>query len=208
MQGRSTSNLDILNLALAFLGVDEVTDFDVTNSKGADKVKRFYNLVIDQIQRGYIWKELLTRTELVAVVDKPRFYDIPDSCLRPMGTRIDLTGLPQTTTFYDSTLGLRYDVEGQEIEVNYETDEAVELFHIRREDDPTKWSSELEEAIALGMATRACFLVTDNTNLLAQLQQDLHALTLPKARELQSKYAKNYSTLLPRGFSNLQARLS
>jgi hypothetical protein len=40
MQGRSTTLLDILNIALGMLGVDPVTDYDTTNSTAADKAKR------------------------------------------------------------------------------------------------------------------------------------------------------------------------
>ena len=54
---------------------------------------------------------------------------------------------------------------------------------------------------------RACFLITDNQALLDQLRGDLLQLTLPKARELQSKYARNYNRYLPSGFSNLRTRI-
>jgi hypothetical protein len=207
MQGRSTSLHDILNIALAFLGVDEVDDYDITDSTAADKAKRFMLLSIDKMQRDYIWKELLTTVELVPVFETPRFYQIPTDCLRPMGASIDLATYTPTTT-YAALHNLRFDVIGQELETNYETDSPVNMFYVRRDDNPTKWSSELEECVALCVAMRACFLVTDNPNLLGQLQTDLLALTLPKARELQSKYARNYSTYLPSGFSNLQARLA
>jgi len=206
MQGRSTSLLDILNLALGLLGCEPVDDYDDTGSKSADKVKRFIPMSIDKMQRDYIWKELLTTGILISVLDKPRYYEIPSDCLRPMGAKIDLSG-EEVQTWIGSTISMKYEVIGQELMINYESDEPVDLFYVRREDDPTKWSSELEECICICIAMRACFLVTDNQNLLQQLQQDLLALTLPKARELQSKYAKNYSKHLPSGFSNLQARL-
>jgi len=207
VQGRSTTLLDILNLSLGFLGVDEVADYDITNSTAADKCKRFMLLSIDKMQRDYIWKELLKTDTLVPVVDKPRFYEIPADCLRPMGAQIDTENY--TPTWAGASISLLYNVVGQELELNYEYDgTAVDLFYVRRDDDPTKWSSELEESIALCVAMRACFLVTDNQNLMQQLTGDLLSLTLPKARELQSKYAKNYAKLLPSGFSNLQARLS
>ena len=206
MQGRSTSLLDILNLSLGFLGVDEVADYDITNSTAADKCKRFMLLAIDKIQRDYIWKELLTTETLVAVVDEPLNYTIPSDCLRPMGAKLPLPSTPET--WIGASVDLKYDVVGQDLVLNYETTDDVEMFFVRRDDDPTKWSSELEESIALCVAMRACFLVTDNQNLMQQLTGDLLSLTLPKARELQSKYAKNYAKLLPSGFSNLQARLS
>jgi len=206
MQGRSTSLLDILNLSLGFLGVDEVTDYDTPNSTAADKCKRFMLLAIDKIQRDYIWKELLTTETLVAVVDEPLNYTIPSDCLRPMGAKLPLPSTPET--WIGASVDLKYDVVGQDLVLNYETTDDVEMFFVRRDDDPTKWSSELEESIALCVAMRACFLVTDNQNLMQQLTGDLLSLTLPKARELQSKYAKNYAKLLPSGFSNLQARLS
>jgi hypothetical protein len=169
-------------------------------------VKRFIPMSIDKMQRNYTWKELLTDATLSPVVDKPRHYSLPADCLRPLGARLDLSG-EETQTWIGSTVDLKYEIIGQEIVVNYESDEPLDLHYVRRDDDPTKWSSELEECICLCIAMRACFLVTDNQNLLQQLQQDLLALTLPKSRELQSKYASSSSKHLPSGFSNLRARI-
>lgn len=205
MQGRSTTLLDILNLSLGFLGVDPVTDYDNTGSTAADKCKRFMLLAIDKMQRDYIWKELLTTEVLDVVVDEPFNYSIPTYCLRPIGAKLPTPTVPET--WIGASVTLQYDVIGQDLVLNYETTDDVELFFVRRDDDPTKWSSELEECVALCVAMRACFLVTDNPNLLQQLTGDLLSLTLPKARELQSKYAKSYPTYLPSGFSNLRARI-
>lgn len=204
MQGRSTSLLDVLNIALGMLGVDQVYDYNTTNSTAADKAKRFMLLSIDKMQRDYLWKELQTTQVLDKVIGDDYAYVIPYNCLRPMGAKIDM-GAP--VTWLGAQQQMQYEVEGQELKVTFNTDEPVELFFIRREDDPTKWSSELEECVALCVAMRACFLVTDNQALLDQLRGDLLQLTLPKARELQSKYARNYNRQLPSGFSNLRTRI-
>ena len=204
MQGRSTSLLDVLNIALGMLGVDQVYDYNTTNSTAADKAKRFMLLSIDKMQRDYLWKELQTTQVLDKVIGDDYAYVIPYNCLRPMGAKVDFG---QPTTWLGAQQQMQYDVEGQELKVTFNTDEPVELFFIRREDDPTKWSSELEECVALCVAMRACFLVTDNQALLDQLRGDLLQLTLPKARELQSKYARNYNRQLPSGFSNLRTRI-
>ena len=204
MQGRSTTLLDILNIALGMLGVDPVTDYDTTNSTAADKAKRFMLLSIDKMQRDYLWKELLTTRVVNKVTGNDYAYAIPDDCLRPMGAKVDFG---QPTTWLGAQQQMQYDVEGQELKVTFDTTEPVKLFFVRREDDPTKWSSELEECVALCIAMRSCFLVTDNQMLLDQLRGDLLQLTLPKARELQSKYARNYNRHLPSGFSNLRTRI-
>lgn len=204
MQGRSTSLLDVLNIALGMLGVDQVYDYNTTNSTAADKAKRFMLLSIDKMQRDYLWKELQTTQVLDKVIGDDYAYVIPYNCLRPMGAKVDFG---QPTTWLGAQQQMQYEVEGQELKVTFNTDEPVELFFIRREDDPTKWSSELEECVALCVAMRACFLVTDNQALLDQLRGDLLQLTLPKARELQSKYARNYNRQLPSGFSNLRTRI-
>ena len=204
MQGRSQTLLDILNIALGMLGVDPVTDYDNTNSTAADKAKRFMLLSIDKMQRDYIWKELLTTRTLVKVAGEDYNYTLPDDCLRPMGANF---GLGTPITWLGAQQQMHYDVEGQELKVTFNTDEPVELFFVRREDDPSKWSSELEECVAICIAMRACFLVTDNQMLLEQLRGDLLQLSLPKARELQSKYARNYNSHLPSGFSNLRTRI-
>ena len=161
---------------------------------------------IDKMQRDYIWKELLTTETLVGVVGHPFNYSIPTDCLRPMGAKMPVPDTPET--WIGASIELTYDVVGQDLVLSYETTEDLDLFFVRRDDDPTKWSSELEESVALCVAMRACFLVTDNQNLMQQLTGDLLSLTLPKARELQSRYSKNYAKLLPSGFSNLQARLA
>lgn len=186
------------------LGVDQVYDYNTTNSTAADKAKRFMLLSIDKMQRDYLWKELQTTQVLDKVIGDDYAYVIPYNCLRPMGAKVDFG---QPTTWLGAQQQMQYEVEGQELKVTFNTDEPVELFFIRREDDPTKWSSELEECVALCVAMRACFLVTDNQALLDQLRGDLLQLTLPKARELQSKYARNYNRQLPSGFSNLRTRI-
>ena len=67
MTGRSNDLLDVMNQALALLGADPDTSYDTPDTVAGVKLKPFLPRAIDEIQRGYFWKELLTQNPLTAV---------------------------------------------------------------------------------------------------------------------------------------------
>lgn len=203
MQGRSTSLLDVLNQSLALLGADADTSYDTPDTEAGLKMKPFIPRAIDEIQRAYFWQELLTQEVLVLIVDETNKYAIPDSCLRPIGIKLDAE-IEQQLPYLGKRL-LKYEVIGN---VVTSFAEEPELFFIRRDDDPTKWSSELDDCICLASAVNAGFSITDNAPLIQMRQTQLETLVLPKARQLQSKYKTNVAKMLPRGFSQLAVRMS
>ena len=202
MTGRSNDLLDVMNQALALLGADPDTSYDNPDTAGGVKLKPFLPRAIDEIQRGYFWKELLTQNPLTAVVGEEGRYDIPADCLRPIGIKLDPTVTQENPRY--AGLMLKYEIVGQEVRT-IATD--PELFYIRREDDPTKWSSELDDAVCLAAAVNSGFTITDNAPLVQMRQTQLEQLVLPRARLLQSKYATNLAKYVPRGFSQLNIRM-
>ena len=202
MTGRSTSLLDVLNHALALLGADPDISYDSPDTEAGRKMKPMLLRSIDEIQRGYFWKELLTQEALTLVSGETIHYSIPASALRPIGIKL----APDTVQAYSAlgALALAYEIIGQEV---ITIAEDPELFFIRREDDPTKWSSELDDSICLAAAVNSGFTITDNAELVKMRQTQLEQLVLPRARLLQSKYATNLAKYMPRGFSQLRTRI-
>lgn len=202
MQGRSDDLLDVLNLSLGLLGEIAVTSYDDPDTEAGKKAKRFIEFTIDEVQRDYIFQELIT-VDTLSSAGESYHYAIPDDCLRPMGIRLSSYGDPDLHPLLQAT-GSTYQVEGNEI---ITTSSNPELLYIKRNDDPTKWSSELEQLIVLKLAVNAGYLITDNTQLIQMLEAKYENLALPKAKQLQSKYKRKPAKYMPTGFENLLARL-
>lgn len=203
MSSISTDLKDVLNLSLGLLGEDAITDYDNPDSEAGIKMKRFMEFSINEVQRDYLWSELSTQIALVTSgVDYE--YNLPADCLRPLGIRLNATSAEALHPFF-TKLEQSYVLEGGKL-TTYASD--PELFYIRSEVDPTKWSSEMEHCITLKLAVNAGLLVADNGGLVQMYEQKYEAMSLPRAKMLQSRKKTNVTKFIPEGFDNLATRNS
>lgn len=82
----SANRTDIANRALQKLGAERITTMDDNNTR-ARAVKANYELLRDDLLRGYPWSFAMTRTTMEALSDAPAFgfdfaFQLPSDCLR------------------------------------------------------------------------------------------------------------------------------
>lgn len=190
---------DVLNLSLGLLGEDSITDYDTPDTEAAIKMKRYMDFSIVEVQRDYLWQELVTQSALLSS-DEEYEYVMPDDCLRPL----DVVGGDSLEIHpYFEDFNYKYELVGNVIKT-YASD--PELIYIKSELDPTQWSSEMEHCIALKLAINAGYLVTDNSAHIQRLEQKYEGLSLPKAKQLQSKKKTNATRFLKDNFINRRVR--
>lgn len=200
MKGRSITLLEIANKALGLLGEDPITTLDPPDTEAGIKLLTFFYDSIDEVQSSFYWHELTAQVligELDTANDLPM---LPDDCLRPLGV-LDggLEGLePTTLTKMLEQSSYRYKVEGNALITPF-TDGY--LHYIRRSDDPTEWTAELQRCVYHCAAVNAAQLITSDSNIGSNILQKYEALVQPRARNLQSKY-KNSGVKYPHRFTN------
>ena len=210
MQGRAATLTDVANEVLGLLGEDPITDIDAPDTKAGTKLKVHFYTSIDEVQGSFFWQELITIETIAADetdhYDNRKRYALPVNCLRPMGVRLrkeEGAELPPTTyTRLMEKSDELYDVEGNWL-LTYA--ESVDILYIAREDDPTKWTSELLNTIVHCAAVNSGQSITDDPQIVSNLLQKYEQLVKPRAKQLQSKYKTNDRDL-PRGFSYWKAR--
>ena len=202
MQGRALNLIDVLNLCLSKLGRDECQSWQPDigihpETFDGQRMSRILLKVIDDVQRSYFWQELIT-TETIAAESTDATglikYPLPVNCLRPLGARCP-TQPNVFTDFYDY-----YKVEGNYL-LSYNED--IEIAYIKREDDPSKWTSELLDCIEAKAAADACMMILDDKVFRRELIKEYNQLTIQSAKRLQAKYKTNYSKYLPSGFVSI-----
>ncbi len=211
MQGRSATLTDIANKVLHLLGEDSVTDISSPDTAAGKKLAVFLYDSIDEVQGSFYWHELIATEEITADAtdhfDGRKRYALPANCLRPLGVRdgAGVTDLPETTLTRMAHEGADfYDVEANWL-LTYGSE--VEILYIKREDDPTQWTAELQNCVIHAAAANSAQAITDDPNITRNALEKYERLVRPRARRLQSKYKTN-EAILPRGFRNLHVRMA
>jgi hypothetical protein len=210
MQGRATNITEVANEVLGLLGEDPVTDITVAlpDTKAGIKLKVHLYTSIDEVQRSFYWQELTTPETIAADAtdhyDGRKRYALPANCLRPIGVRFnDSEPLPETT--YSKLMEKSDDFYGVEGNFLITSAESVDILYIRREDNPTEWTSELQGCIVHAAAVNAGQSITGDPQIVSNVLQKYEQLVKPHAKRLQSIYKTN-DRELPRGFSYWKAR--
>ncbi len=205
--------MDVLNRALTLLGEKECTNWDSPSTGAGIKVKPWVLESIDEVISSFLWQEVMTSLDIEKEADlspdgRSRFV-LPSDCLRPLGYRYTGTeaGLPETAFTRMSGMGMDsndYEIEGNEL-LTY--GDEITLVYNRREDDPTKWTSELGRCIYHAAAINSGQSVTSDARIVANVLEKYERLVRPRARLLQSKYKKN-AQFLPQGFTYIRSHYS
>jgi len=210
MQSRASNITDVANKVLGLLGENPVTDITANppDTKAGIKLKVHLYDSIDEVQGSFYWQELITTETITADAtdhyDGRKRYALPADCLRPIGVRFQGgIDMPQTTyTRLTQESDEYYDVESNFLITSAES---VDVLYVRREDDPTLWTSELLNTVIHCSAVNAGQSITDDPQIVSNILQKYEQLVKPRSKLLQSKYKTNQRQL-PRGFSYYQAR--
>lgn len=83
----ASTSTDLVNIALAHIGAEDITDINSTTEKGAIQASRFYTETVKEVSRAHLWNCLIRRDTLRLYGRKPAFewayrYNLPSDFLR------------------------------------------------------------------------------------------------------------------------------
>lgn len=169
----------IFNLALSACGVRAAVSSPDTNSREAEICRTWYDLVRDHILRAAPWPGTRGYARLALLAERDfsqqwqatdpepiyRYaYSVPSDMLAPR----------YLTDYASFVLGL-YNNTTQAVMCN--SVDAI-LVYTLRQDDPNKWDTSLQMAIALGLGSFICQPLTGKSSRAAAMQKEADALIL------------------------------
>lgn len=165
----SLSKIDIINLALDYLGQASVSSIDPPTTELETTIERHYDPVRRACLREYLWNFAKKRIVLAVDVASPAFdftdqFTLPNGCLRVISIT-DSEGL------YDI---LDYDVEGRKLLIDANGQTSLRLRYIDDVEDVSLFDSLFVQYFALKLAVKLAYkqslkksLVTQLSNLIA-----------------------------------------
>jgi hypothetical protein len=155
----TVSETSIANSALIKIGEAPIASLD-DPSKAGRTCKRQYPLMRDQLLEDFNWKFAIARATLAPDATAPEFgylfkFLLPSDSLRFLG----LYSESAQPTSYTGTR-IPHQIEGRELLLNVDT---AEIFYIKRETNPTLFSSSFVEVLALVLAIDICYAMTGGT---------------------------------------------
>lgn len=170
------SKVDIINIALTFLGADNITSV-TENSENARRMNVIYVTVRDSLLRGHLWNFATLRASLASVDETPPWgytnvHQIPTASLR---------------VIHSSISSQDYRIEGRKI---YSDDSSMEIKYISRETDTQKYPEDFIEAFAMKLAARLAYAITSSRSL----AKDANDLFKDKLREAKAADAQENTT--------------
>lgn len=153
------SAVSICNKALILLGAEPISSL-TEDSKEARVMNRLYEQVRDELLFNHPWNFAIRRAELAQVDDEPEyefdaFFEIPDDCLRIVGTNLSSED--------------PWKVEGQYFYCNSST---VKIKYIARIDSPNEFSVGFGEALAYKLAHIASYSLAQSSALSDRLAKE------------------------------------
>lgn len=161
--------VDICNMALIRLGASRITSLE-DDSKQALLCKEYYQQTSDEVVEDFEWPEAITRADLAQLAETPEYgydyvYQLPTNplCLRVLDA---------------DDPDVDYRIEGRKL---YTDAEDIEIRYLARITDPTKYSSQLAEAIALRLASKLAFSLPNQGTMYQALMAE-YVVVLRHAR--------------------------
>lgn len=166
------SQVEICNLALGKLGSDSfITSID-DGTKSARYLKLFYVPTRDALLRSHLWRFARKRATLAPLVEEPLFdggsyFQIPEDCLRIVGTDLDYTG----------SYG-RWSVEGNKIVAD--TD-ALNIVYTYRVEDEGLFDPLFIQAFATYLAHELCMPLVQSASMKDLLTKEMQSAIIRAA---------------------------
>jgi len=168
--------IHIFNLALDYIGEEALTDA-AQASPLAERVRRAWPMVRDEVLRSHVWKCACGRTVLGRTGSVPAFgfayaFALPPDFLRLVST------CPE---------GARCRVEGLHLLAD---EPQMSIAYVRRLEDPAFYDPALVQCMALKLAATLAFASSASTALVQGLEER-YALKLRDARHLDAMDAED-----------------
>jgi len=169
-----TSEVDISNIALAYLGANQITSLD-DDSNDAALCKLMYAGLRDTVLADREWTFAVARVQLPALAAAPDWgytyqFQLPPDVLRVLNLSDDKT---QPVPPYD----LKWRREGSAVACNSAT---IYVRYLKRIEDPNKFSPHFVQALAARMAADLAWPITNSKETVEKMTQ-LYALKLQDA---------------------------
>ena len=166
-----TSNVEVANEALTLLGETAISALN-QDADRARAINRLYVPSLDQALRGHDWNFARMRANLARLQATPEFgynymYQLPQEplCLRVLTTNLAANEPWEIETFQTADLTSQYRVILTDATV-------LEIRYIARVTSPTLWDALFADAFVHELARRACYAITRNATLVAELSQE------------------------------------
>jgi hypothetical protein len=173
------SETDICNIALIELGEEQIMSL-TEGSKAARLCNLVYDDTRDAVLREHPWNFSIKRVELAKLTTNPAFeydsqFQLPSDCLRVVRT--------------DDSLD-PYRVEGNKL-LSY--NDSVKIEYISRIEDTSRFDSLFVEVLAVRIAAKLSYNLSDNNNLTQFLEQKYRD-RLKQAKSMDGQEGIPYST--------------
>ncbi|MDL2272232.1 hypothetical protein LJC23_04280 [Desulfovibrio sp. OttesenSCG-928-I05] len=144
----NASQVDIVNMALDYLGQASITSMD-ERSPNAARARRMWGGARDSVLRSHIWKCAQKRVRLARLASRPLFgfsfqFQLPPDFLRLVGLSPDV----------------RFSLEGDRIMADAEE---LSMAYVARVEDAALFDAGLRDCIALKLAAMMAYAVTAST---------------------------------------------
>ena len=194
------SSVEVANAALTLLGDSAITAL-TEDADRARAIKKIYLSTLDEKLRGHDWNFARMRAQLVEVDATPEFgydymFQLPQDpfCLRVLSTNLDELDAWELETYVTTTAQYRVLV----------TDAStVEIKYIARIEDPTLWDVSFSDAFVLELARKACYAITRNATLAAELNAEADAMW-KKARSVDGQEGRPLKSFLSNSFTRVR----
>ena len=169
------SQIEIINIALTFLGSDLITSITENNERRRTATA-LYDSMRDATIRAYPWnfakrRITLAPTAVAPASDWEYAFTKPAGCLRILGT-------------YPSNVN--YDVEGNTIVAN---ENVLKIKYLYREEDPTQYDALFVQAFAARLAHGMAYRRVQSTTREGELW-GLYKAILKEARSVDAQEGK------------------
>ena len=149
------TEVDICNIALFKVGAERISSL-AENNKRSKLCNDLYALERDNLLYSHPWNFAIVRAELASVVGAPLFgysyqFQIPSDCLRVVATEYD-----EYVDTFD------YRIEGDKLLCDEPT---IKIEYIKQQTDVSKYSPKFIEALALQIAQRIAYAMTNSNTL-------------------------------------------
>jgi hypothetical protein len=169
----------IFNLALSACGVRAAVSSPDHSSREAEICRTWYGVVRDHILRAAPWPGTRGHARLAVLAERDFSKQWQSSDPEPTyrfayGTPPDMLAPRYITDYSNFVLGL-YNNKTSAIMCN--SVDAILVYTLRQE-DPNKWDTNLQMAIALGLGSFICQPLTGKNSRAVAMQKDADALIL------------------------------
>lgn len=151
----------IANIALSYIGAEEISDINTTTSEEARQVRTHFDLARDSLLRQHAWNFAVKRASLVQSSTTPvsgyaKAYLLPSDFLRPLA--VNDTDAWEPSDRYSVENGLLLCEEGTAV-----------LRYVARIDDASQWDALFTQAMTLELASRIATTLAQAPQMAAEL---------------------------------------